>query len=234
MGAAAGNRDGLNRNLYEEISLLCAACGEEWGGAGVPRGRGETRRRRSAAEGCRRSMDIAVGRPKGAARIGPVRHRFASKARAWPSKVRAFGCRGAAPLDGHRGRSAEECRNDKAGAPPVRRQGAGVGGAAAAVGKRRRERDVELQIQTPRLTVRRYEKWGTNIPGRATVGGRRRTSRSAVARKACARDAVGRAGGSGGTNARVSVFFIHIHPRLRRAGRGGAERRTDQFSVRFV
>ena len=30
-------------------------------------------------------------------------------------------------------------------------------------------------------------------------------------------------GGSGGTNARVSVFFIHIHPRLRRAGRGGAE-----------
>ena len=32
---------------------------------------------------------------------------------------------------------------------------AGVGGAAAAVGKRRRERDAELQIQAPRLTVRR-------------------------------------------------------------------------------
>lgn len=29
------------------------------------------------------------------------------------------------------------------------------GGAAAAVGKRRRERDAELQIQAPRLTVRR-------------------------------------------------------------------------------
>ena len=31
MGAAAGNRDGLNRNLYEEISLLYAACGGEMG-----------------------------------------------------------------------------------------------------------------------------------------------------------------------------------------------------------
>ena len=35
-------------------------------------------------------MDIAVGRPKGAARIGSVRHRFASQARAWPSQVRAW------------------------------------------------------------------------------------------------------------------------------------------------
>ena len=113
---------------------------------------------------------------------------------------------------------------------------AGVGGAAAAVGKRRRERDAELQIQAPRLTVRRYEKWGTNIPGRTTVGGRRRTSRSAVARKACVRDAVGRARGSGGTNARVSVFFIHIHPRLRRAGhrRGGKADRSVQRPVILV
>ena len=29
MGAATGNRDGLNRNLYEEISLLYVACGEK-------------------------------------------------------------------------------------------------------------------------------------------------------------------------------------------------------------
>ena len=35
-------------------------------------------------------MGIAVGRPKRAARIGPVRHLFASQARAWPSKVRAW------------------------------------------------------------------------------------------------------------------------------------------------
>ncbi len=101
---------------------------------------------------------------------------------------------------------------------------AGAGGAAAAVGKRRRERDAELQIQAPRLTVRRYEKWGTNIPGRATVGGRRQLPGARWrGRPVCARG--GRpCGGSGGTNARVSVFFIHIHPRLRRgapAGRKG-------------
>lgn len=68
------------------------------------------------------------------------------------------------------------------------------------------------------------------------MGGRRRTSRSAVARKACVRDAVGRARGSGGTNARVSVFFIHIHPRLRRAGRrrGGKADRSVQRPVILV
>ena len=32
MGAATGNRDGLNRNLYEEISLLCVAYGEKMRG----------------------------------------------------------------------------------------------------------------------------------------------------------------------------------------------------------
>ena len=68
-----------------------------WGkneGACVPRWRGETRRGRSAAAGCRRSMDIAGGKPKGAAMLRPVRHLFASKARAWPSKVRVSGRRG--------------------------------------------------------------------------------------------------------------------------------------------
>ena len=65
----------------------------------------------SGRRGGRRSMDIAVGRPKGAATIEQVRHR-------------AMGS-------------------------------AGASGAAAAVGKRRRERDAELQIQAPRLTVRR-------------------------------------------------------------------------------
>lgn len=40
--------------------------------------------------------------------------------------------------------------------------------------------------------------------------------------------------GSGGTDARVSVFFIHIHLGCGAGHRGGAERRTDQFSVRFV
>ena len=32
MGAATGNRGGLNRNLYEEISLLYVACGEKMRG----------------------------------------------------------------------------------------------------------------------------------------------------------------------------------------------------------
>lgn len=163
---------------------------------------------------------------------------------------RASACRNAPPAAWKSRSAGGRCRNDRASAPPrygqrgrrtertppVGKQGAGVGGAAAAVGKRRRERDAELQIQTPRLTVRRYEKWGTNIPGRTTVGGRRRTSRSAVARKACVRDAVGCARGSGGTNARVSVFFIHIHPRLRRAGcrRGGKADRSVQRPVILV
>ena len=68
---------------------------------------------------------------------------------------RVSGRCGGPSLDGHRGRSAEGGRNDKAGAPSVCKPGAGASGAAAAVGKRRRERDAELQIQAPRLTVRR-------------------------------------------------------------------------------
>ena len=151
------------------------------------------------------------------------------------NRPRASACRNAPPAewtsrsDGEGAATIEQVRHRAMGS-------AGAGGAAAAVGKRRRERDAELQIQAPRLTVRRYEKWGTNIPSRTTVGGRRRTSRSAVARKACVCDAVGRARGSGGTNTRVSVFFIHIHPRLRRAGRrrGGKADRSVQRPVILV
>lgn len=69
-GAATGNRDGLNRNLYEEISLLYVACGEKMRGracrvggakpaAGVRLPRGAVARwtSRSAAEGCRNDRD---------------------------------------------------------------------------------------------------------------------------------------------------------------------------------
>ena len=166
------------------------------------------------------------------------------------NRPRASACRNAPPAAWTSRSVGGRCRNDRASAPsrygqrgrrtewtpPVGKQDAGAGGAAAAVGKRRRERDAELQIQTPRLTVRRYEKWGTNIPGRTTVGGRRRTSRSAVARKACVCARRLLCGGSGGTNARVSVFFIHIHPRLRcRAPRrGGKADRSVQRPVRLV
>lgn len=70
MGAATGSRDGLNRNLYEEISLLCVACGEKMRGracrvggakpaAGVcvPKGAVARWTSRSAAEGCRNDRD---------------------------------------------------------------------------------------------------------------------------------------------------------------------------------
>ena len=97
MGAATGNRDGLNRNLYEEISLLYVACGEKMRG------------RACRVGGAKPAAGVRL--PKGAATIEQVRHR-------------AMGS-------------------------------AGAGRGAAAVGKRRRERDAELQIQAPRLTVRR-------------------------------------------------------------------------------
>ena len=71
--------------------LLLAALWGRMGGACVARWRGETRRGRPAAERGRRSMGIAVGRPKGAARIGPVRHRFASQARAWAERPPLWG-----------------------------------------------------------------------------------------------------------------------------------------------
>ena len=51
---------------------------------------------------------------------------------------------------------------------------------------------------------------GTNIPGRTTVGGRRRTSRSAVARKACVRDAAAVRGQR--RHRRAGVGFFHPHP----------------------
>ena len=167
------------------------------------------------------------------------------------NRPRASACRNAPPAAWKSRSVGGRCRNDRASAPsrygqrgrrtertpPVGKQGAGVGGAAAAVGKRRRERDAELQIQTPRLTVRRYEKWGNEHPGPDDRG------RSAAnfperggAEGLCVREVVGRAGGSGGTNARVSVFFIHIHPRLRRRAprRGGKADRSVQRPVRLV
>ena len=154
-------------------------------------------------------------------------------------------------LRGHRGRSAEgaamieQVRHRTMGSAGEGRSGRHLlaskarakGGVAAAVGKRRRERDAELQIQTPRLTVRRYEKWGTNIPGRTTVGGRRRTSRSAVARKAgvCARWSAVQ--GAAAAPTRGCRFFSSTsHPRLRRRAprRGGKADRSVQRPVRLV
>ena len=246
MGAAAGNRDGLNRNLYEEICLLCVACGEKMRGracrvvgakpaAGVRLPRG--------AACC---VEIAVGRQKAPQRSR--RHAIIISRAPRYYRPRASACRNAPPAAWKSRSAGGRRRNDRASAPsrygqrgrmaertpPVGKKGAGVGGTAAAVGKRRRERDAELQIQTPRLTVRRYEKWGTNIPVRTTVGGRRRTSRSAVARKACVCARWSAVRGQR-RHQRAGVGFFHPHPpSIAARGAGGAERRTDQFSVRFV
>ena len=204
-----------------------------WGkneGACVPRCAGRNPPRASA---CRRAPPAEWtsrrGRPKGAAMLRPVRHLFASKARAWPSKVRVSGRRGGgASLDGHRVRlprgvaMIEQVRHRAMGS-------AGAGRAAAAVGKRRRERDAELQIQAPRLTVRRYEKWGTNIPGRTTVGGRRRTSRSAVARKACVCAMRSAVQGAAAAQTRACRFF-HPHPPSVAARRAPAGRKGGPIS----
>ena len=146
-----------------------------------------------AAAGGRRSMDIAVGRPKGAAMIRPVRHRFASQARARAERPPLWGSDDVSAMRNYRYRHRD----------------------SPYVARRSGER-----------TSRAGRPWavGGELPGARWRG-----------RPVCARG--GRpCGGSGGTNARVSVFFIHIHPRLRRAGRrrGGKADRSVQRPVRLV
>ena len=155
-----------------------------WGkneGACVPRWRGETRRGRLRAEGRRNDRENelpylrstpryngsrAFGRRRVPQLVGHRgrsaegcrndRENEPSYLRSTPryNESRAFGCRGVPSLDGHRVRlpkgaaTIEQVRHRAMGS-------AGAGRAAAAVGKRRRERDAELQIQAPRLTVRR-------------------------------------------------------------------------------
>lgn len=138
-------------------------------------------------------MDVAVGRPKGAAMIRPVRHRFASKARARAERPPLWGSDDVSAMRNYRYRHRD----------------------SPYVARRSGER-----------TSRAGRPWavGGELPGARWRG-----------RPVCARG--GRpCGGSGGTNARVSVFFIHIHPRLRRAGRrrGGKADRSVQRPVRLV
>ena len=65
MGAATGNRGGLNRNLYEEISLLYVACGEKMRGracrvGGAKPAAGVRLPRGGAARWTSRSVDRGV------------------------------------------------------------------------------------------------------------------------------------------------------------------------------
>lgn len=88
MGAATGNRDGLNRNLYEEICLLCVACGEKMRG------------RACRVGGAKPAAGVCV--PKGAV------------AR-WTS--RASACRRTPPAEWKSRSAAEGCRNDRDDTP---------------------------------------------------------------------------------------------------------------------
>ena len=64
MGAATGNRDGLNRNLYEEISLLYVACGEKMGERVCRVGGAKPAAGVCVPKCTACCVDIAVGRPK--------------------------------------------------------------------------------------------------------------------------------------------------------------------------
>lgn len=74
MGAATGNRDGLNRNLYEEISLLYVACGEKMRGRACRVGGAKPAAGVCVPKCTACCVDIAVGRPRGAATIGKMNH----------------------------------------------------------------------------------------------------------------------------------------------------------------
>ena len=74
MGAATGNRDGLNRNLYEEISLLYVACGEKMGERVCRVGGAKPAAGVCVPKCTVCCVEIAVGRPKGAAMIETTRH----------------------------------------------------------------------------------------------------------------------------------------------------------------
>ena len=98
MGAATGNRGGLNRNLYEEISLLCVACG------------GRMRERACRVGGAKPAagvcvpkctaccVEIAVGRQRGAATIETTRHYKLNRAPRY-YRPRASACRRAPPTE---------------------------------------------------------------------------------------------------------------------------------------
>ena len=199
----------------------------------MPRWRGETRRGRSAAEGCRRSMDITVGKPKGAAMLRPVRHLFASKARAWPSKVRVSGRRGGRrSMDIAFGCRRVPQRSSKcaialweARARAERTPLWGSDDVSAMRNYRYRHRDSPyVAMRSGERTSRAGRPWavGGELPGARWRG------RPVCARGVCC-------AGAAVAPTRGCRFFSSTSTLGCGAGhRGGAERRTDQFSVRFV
>ena len=73
-GAATGNRGGLNRNLYEEISLLYVACGEKMRGRACRVGGAKPAAGVRPPRGAVARWTSRRGRPMGAATIGKMNH----------------------------------------------------------------------------------------------------------------------------------------------------------------
>ena len=166
------------------------------------------------------------------------------------NRPRASACRNAPPAAWKSRSAGGRCRNDRASAPsrygqrgrrtertpPVGKQGLawaerpplwGSDDVSAMRNYRYRHRDSPyVAMRSGERTSRAGRPWavGGELPGARWRG-----------RPVCARG--GRpCGGSGGTNVRVSVSFIHIHPRLRRRAprRGGKADRSVQRPVRLV
>lgn len=190
MGAAAGNRDGLNRNLYEEISLLYAACGGRNEGACVPRCAGRNPPRASA---CRNA-------PPAAWKSRSVGRRRRNDRASVPSRY------------GQRWRRTER--------PPLW----GSDDVSAMRNYRYRHRDSPyVAKRSGERTSRAGRPWavGGELPGARWRGRPVRAMRSAVQGAAAAQTRACRFFSS------TSILGCGVQ------GAGGAERRTDQFSVRL-
>lgn len=189
MGAATGSRDGLNRNLYEEICLLYVACG------------GRMRERACRVGGAKpaagvcvpkctaRRVDIAVGRRK-------APHRSSKCAIAlWEARARAE-------------------------RPPLW----GSDDVSAMRNYRYRHRDSPyVARRSGERTSRAGRPWavGGELPGARWRGRPVCAMRSAVQ-------------GAAAAQTRACRFFSSTSTLGCGAqGAGGAERRTDQFSVRL-
>ena len=231
MGAATGNRGGLNRNLYEEISLLCVACGEKMRG---------------------RACRVGGAKPAAGVRLSRV-----------PS------------LDGHRGRSAEGCRNDRENEPPYLRSTPRYNGSRASacrrapptewtsrsVGRRvpQRSSKCAIALWEARARAERPPLWGSDdVSAMRNYRYRHRDSPYVAERSGERTSRAGRpwavggelpgarwrgrpvcamrpaAQGAAAAQTRACRFFSSTSILGCGAqGAGGAERRTDQFSVRL-
>ena len=224
-------RQEAEMDLTETCMKRFASCTSHVGkneGACVPRWRGETRRGRLRAE-MHRLLRGHRGRPaEGAASIETTRHYKLNRAPRY-YRPRASACRRAPPTEWTSRSVAEGRRNDRASAPSRYGQRGrrterpplwGSDDVSAMRNYRYRHRD------SPYVAERSGE---TNIPGRTTVGGRRRTSRSAVARKACVRARWSAVQGQR-RHKRARVGFFHPHPSSVAARRAPAGRKGGPIS----